>query len=70
LAVTDPDGNVQPYRLSVKTVYQVRASEIPERHIHDDGFLDLEDMISGMASFYPGFSADTECTVVLFELAE
>ena len=67
LTVTDPGGAVQPYQIKVNCQYQYPASLILERHIQMDGFLDLEDMVEGMQSFYPDFGPDTDCTVVLFE---
>ena len=57
----------KPYKLRVIGQYHCSANRIPTDHLQMDGFFDLENMLTGMRDFYPEFSEETACTVVLFE---
>lgn len=53
--------------VNVKMVVYCNLDFIPEDFVWSDGFDSHEDMEEKMKRFYPDITADTECTVVVFD---
>lgn len=50
--------------VDVIEVAHKRAREVNDTEITANGFLDLDDMLSGMKRFYPDFGPQSEVTVI------
>jgi hypothetical protein len=67
------DGPNGPTTLPIQitcTPQILKAGHVPDGYCRADGFQHREDMIDGMARYYPDFDEETEVALILFVPAE
>ncbi|MCZ7861139.1 hypothetical protein O9X98_06935 [Agrobacterium salinitolerans] len=64
LELRSASGNHPFIVVDVIEVAHKWASEVNDREITANGFLDLDDMLGGMKRYYPDFGPQSEVTVI------
>ena len=54
--------------VNVVGVIHCQLQNVPQEYIHNDGFVDKEDMLNQMRNFYPDIQYESIVTVVEFEI--